>query len=202
MSARPMPRPMTSGSTNRSSTSHDPAVSSLTVAKPTTVPSGKAATRTCPASSRSGATPKISGCASSCSRSSSQTYEDRRCTAASASPSAERAVRITIGASISATPRTVTRNSQARPEDDSDVSAVAVVAVILSLLALVASWRRRAVLGGLCASAGGACAVLALVTGDTRYLLGCLGALVVGSGLVVVGEAVWALLSDEIDDGS
>ena len=44
--------------------------------------------------------------------------------------------------------------------------------------------------------------VLALATGDARYLIGALGGLIVGAGLVLVGEAVWALLSDETDEGA
>jgi hypothetical protein len=82
------------------------------------------------------------------------------------------------------------------------VTAVGVLAVIVSVLALAACWRRRAVLGGACASVAGACAVLALVTGDARDLIGSVGGLVVGAGLVVVGEAVWALLSDVTDEAS
>jgi hypothetical protein len=80
------------------------------------------------------------------------------------------------------------------------VTTVGILAVTASAIAFAGCWRRRAVLGGLCAAAGGACAVLALVTGDARYLIGALGALMVGAGLVVVGEVVWALLSAETDE--
>lgn len=88
------------------------------------------------------------------------------------------------------------------PEDTVGVTAVGILAVIVSVSALAACCRRRAVLAGVCASAAGACAVVALATGDSRYVIGFAGALVVGAGLAVVGEAIWALLSDETDDPS
>src|SRR4051794_38130398 len=63
----------------------------------------------------------------------------------------------------------VTRNSQVRAEDHAGMT-VGALAVIVNVLMLAACWRRRAVLGGICTAAGGSCAVLALITGDPRYL--------------------------------
>ena len=87
------------------------------------------------------------------------------------------------------------------------VSAVAAgVAIAAGNLALlVRCWKRRSVLGGMLAALGLPLALLALVLGATRgagedALVGALIALVVGTALYLLGQAVQRLLDEDPED--
>jgi hypothetical protein len=87
------------------------------------------------------------------------------------------------------------------------VSAVAAGVAIAAgnLTLLVRCWKRSSVLGGLLAALGLPLALFALVSGPTRgagedALVGALIALVVGSAIYFLGQAVQRLLDEDPED--
>jgi hypothetical protein len=85
-------------------------------------------------------------------------------------------------------------------------AAAAGVAIAAGNLALlVRCWKRRSVLGGMLAALGLPLALFAVVSGVTRgagedALVGALIALVVGTALYFLGQAVQRLLDEDPED--
>ena len=77
------------------------------------------------------------------------------------------------------------------------LAAVALCAAAVSLL--VACWRRRAVLGLLCATLAVALALIALagIGATSEALVGSLVASAIGTALLILGQAVERLLDSE-----
>ncbi len=85
------------------------------------------------------------------------------------------------------------------------LTAASVAVGLADLLLLMVCWRRRSVLGGFCGAAGIALVVLAVASGSADRPAGApiviaLVTLVMGTVLLVLGEAVWRLLEDAPDE--